>query len=301
MGTRSRIRLSGLLALLLGVVPLLSSPAGQAKDRLYWLLRDLPPFTIFEGEKKGQGVIDSLLPVLIEGMPEYVYSIARVNRARGIQMLQEPSFTCDPTLLWTAERDRYVHFSEPFLGVMSAGLVVRKQDQALLRPFLQAQQVDLKRLLAQARVKLGIVAERSYSAQVDELLRDLPDTALSRHYGNDAVASLLQMQRLGRLQLVLGYWHEVRYLLQQQGESMDDYAFYAINGVARYQFLHVGCSDTAQGREAISRVNRVLLTLRGEHLPAVYAQWLDPQVRDAYLQDARRFFATPQGAPASQP
>jgi len=301
MGTRSRIRLSGLLALLLGVVPLLSSPAGQAKDRLYWLLRDLPPFTIFEGERKGQGVIDSLLPVLIEGMPEYVYSIARVNRARGIQMLQEPSFTCDPTLLWTAERDRYVHFSEPFLGVMSAGLVVRKQDQALLRPFLQAQQVDLKRLLAQARVKLGIVAERSYSAQVDELLRDLPDTALSRHYGNDAVASLLQMQRLGRLQLVLGYWHEVRYLLQQQGESMDDYAFYAINGVARYQFLHVGCSDTAQGREAISRVNRVLLTLRGEHLPAVYAQWLDPQVRDAYLQDARRFFATPQGAPASQP
>ncbi len=301
MGTRSRIRLSGLLALLLGVVPLLSSPAAQAKDRLYWLLRDLPPFTIFEGEKKGQGVIDSLLPVLIEGMPEYVYSIARVNRARGIQMLQEPSFTCDPTLLWTAERDRYVHFSEPFLGVMSAGLVVRKQDQALLRPFLQAQQVDLKRLLAQARVKLGIVAERSYSAQVDELLRDLPDTALSRHYGNDAVASLLQMQRLGRLQLVLGYWHEVRYLLQQQGESMDDYAFYAINGVARYQFLHVGCSDTAQGREAISRVNRVLLTLRGEHLPAVYAQWLDPQVREAYLQDARRFFATPQGAPASQP
>ncbi|CRI55629.1 TIGR02285 family protein [Pseudomonas sp. CCOS 191] len=268
----------------------LVAQSAEARERLLWLVRDLPPFTIFEGPAKGQGVIDQLLPMLIAQMPEYDHQIVRVNRARGIQMLQEPSFTCDPTLLWTPERARYVHFSQPSLGVLSSGLVVRTRDQALLEPFLDGQQVDLQRLLAQTRLKLGIVAERSYSVQVDDVLKQLPDSAFSRHYGNDATASLLQMQQLGRLQLVLGYWPEVRYLIQQQNGSLDDYRFYPIRGVDRYQFLHVGCSDTALGREAIAHIDQLLPMLRRDTLPGLYARWLDTELQEDYLGQARHFF-----------
>ena len=272
---------------------LLTALVGQvaeARERLLWLVRDLPPFTIFEGPSKGQGVIDQLLPMLIARMPEYDHSIVRVNRARGLQMLQEPSFTCDPTLLWTPERARYVHFSQPSLGVLSTGLIVRKQDQALLAPYLEGQQADLQRLLTETRLKLGIVAERSYSTQVDEVLRQLPDTAFSRHYGNDATASLLQMQQLGRLQLVLGYWPEMRYLIQQHNGSLDDYSFHPILGVNHYQFLHIGCSDTPLGREAIAHIDQMLPTLRRDTLPELYAHWLDPGLREGYLEQARHFF-----------
>ncbi|NIF16213.1 TIGR02285 family protein [Pantoea sp. Cy-639] len=261
-----------------------------ARERLLWLVRDLPPFTILEGPAKGQGVIDQLLPQLIEQMPEYEHSIVRVNRARGIQMLQDSSFTCDPTLLWTPEREKYVRFSTPSLAVMSSGLVVRRQDQALLAPFLDDQHVDLQRLLAQTRLKLGIVAERSYSAQVDQVLRQLPDSAFSRHYGNDATANLLQMQQLGRLQLVLGYWPEVRYLIQQQGGSLEDYRFYPISGVNRYQYLHVGCSNTPLGREAIAHIDQLLPELRRGPLPELYAHWLDPELRGDYLEQVRHAF-----------
>lgn len=285
MGVTIR-QLLGLLIFLCGALP---AGAG-AKERLLWLIRDLPPFTIFEGEARGQGVIDNLLPRLIAQMPEYEHSIVRVNRARGIQMLQEPSFTCDPTLLWTPERARFVHFSIPSLGVLSSGVVVRKQNQALVAPFVDSQQVDLKRLLAQTRLKLGIVAERSYSTQVDDILRQLPDTALSRHYGTEATANLLQMQRLGRLQLVLGYWPEIRYLIQAQGGAAEDYAFYPIQGVSRYQFLHVGCSDTPLGREAVSHIDQLLPALRRDTLPALYAHWLDPGQQETYLLHSERFF-----------
>ncbi|MCV9921782.1 TIGR02285 family protein [Pseudomonas sp. BT-42-2] len=284
------------LILLCALLPVIA----EAKERLLWLVRDLPPFTIFEGPEKGQGVIDRMLPMLIEQMPEYDHSIVRVNRARGIQMLQEPSFTCDPTLLWTPERAKYALFSKPTLGVLSSGVVVRKQDQAGVEPFLDAQEVDLKQLLAETRLKLGIVAERSYSAQVDDILRQLPDSAFSRHYGNDATASLLQMQQLGRLQLVLGYWPEVRYLIQQQGGRLDDYLFYPIQGVNPYQFLHVACSDTPLGREAIAHIDQLLPALRRNTLPQLYAHWLDPQLREGYLQQARQLSeqtlpnATPQ-------
>ncbi|AXM98208.1 TIGR02285 family protein [Pseudomonas plecoglossicida] len=263
----------------------------QAKERLLWLVRDLPPFTIFEGDEKGQGVVDQMLPLLIEQMPEYDHAIVRVNRARGIQMLQDrSSFTCDPTLLWTQERAKFVHFSVPTLGVMSGGLVVRKQGEALLAPYLDGQQVDLKALLTSTQLKLGIVAERSYSTQIDDILRQLPDSVFSRHYGNDATASLLEMQQLGRLQLVLGYWPEMRYLIRQQGGSLDDYRFHPIQGVNRYQFLHVGCSDSPLGREAIAHIDQLLPALRRDTLPALYARWLDPELRGDYLEHSRQFF-----------
>ncbi len=279
------------LVLLCGLLPAMLWQPASAKERLFWLVRDLPPFTIFEGPEKGQGVIDQLLPLLIGQMPEYDHSIVRVNRARGIQMLQDPnSFTCDPTLLWTPERAEYVRFSMPALGVLSGGLVLRKDSQALVAPYLDGQQVDLHGLLSKTTLQLGVVAERSYGTQIDAILRQLPDSALSRHYGNDATANLLQMQQLGRLQLVLGYWHEVRYLVQQQGGSLADYRFYPVQGVPRYQFLHVGCSDTELGRAAIAHIDQLLPALRQEVLPAQYARWLDPALQEGYLEDSKRFF-----------
>jgi len=279
------------LPLLCGLLLAMAITPVQAKERLLWLVRDLPPFTIFEGEGKGQGVVDQMLPLLIRQMPEYDHAIVRVNRARGIQMLQDASsFTCDPTLLWTAERAKYVHFSKPTLGVISGGLVVRNQGAALLAPFLDGQQIDLKGLLNATQLKLGIVAERSYSTQIDDILRQLPDSALSRHYGNDATASLLQMQRLGRLPWVLGYWPEVRYLIQQQGGALDEYQFHPIQGVNRYQFLHVGCSDSPLGREAVAHIDQLLPTLRSGTLPALYARWLDPELQADYLEQSKHFF-----------
>jgi len=282
------------LLLLCALLPALAVPHAAAKERLLWLVRDLPPFTIFEGTEKGQGVIDRLLPLLIERMPEYDHSIVRVNRARGIQMLQDPNtFTCDPTLLWTPERAEYVHFSIPSLGVLSGGLVVRKAGEARLAPYLTDNEVDLPGLMSHTPLKLGIVAERSYGTQIDEILRQLPDSALSRHYGNDATANQLQMQQLGRLHMVMGYWPEVRYLIQQQGGSLGDYQFHPVRGVNRYQFLHVGCSDSALGREAVAHIDQLLPTLRQESLPGLYARWLDPELQATYLEQSKQFFKQP--------
>lgn len=263
---------------------------GWAKEKLIWLLRDLPPLTIFEGSRKGQGAVDQMLKKLIEQMPEYDHDILRVNRARALQMLQEHGFNCDPTLLWTPERARFIHFSMPSMGTLSNGLVVRKQDQAMVAPFLVDNVIDLKALLASHTAVLGMVAERSYSTPIDGLLRETAEENLRPHYGSDAVRSLLQMQHLGRLKWLLAYWPEVRYLSQELGLRQDDLIFYPIQGVANYQFIHVGCTDTPLGHEAVTRINQLLLNLRGTVLPPLYAQWLDPQMHDSYLEDARRFF-----------
>jgi uncharacterized protein (TIGR02285 family) len=186
-----------------------------------------------------------------------------------------------------------VHFSKPSLGILSSGLVVRQQDQSLLKPYLNNQEVDLRTLLASTSLKLGVVAERSYSPTVDALLKTLPADTLSRHYGNDAATNLLEMQKRERLQLLLGYWPEARYMIQQQGWKADDYRFYPIQGVSRYQFIHIGCADTPLGREAVSHIDQLLNDLRRDTLPNLYARWLDPELRERYLQESRQFFIAP--------
>jgi len=200
------------MAALLGALPL----SGHAEETLTWLVRDLPPMTIFEGPQKSRGTVDQLLSILIERLPEYRHQILHVNRARGLQMLHAPSFTCDPSLLWTPTRARSIVFSTPAFAVVANGVTIRRSQQAALAPFIADGQFDLRVFLETREARLGIIAERSYGPLIDERLQQAAPHKLVAHYGNDAIGSLLQMQQRGRLEVVLGYWPEVRYQAQQQ-------------------------------------------------------------------------------------
>jgi uncharacterized protein (TIGR02285 family) len=281
----------GRVLAVLGLLAGLISPAlAHPKEHLLWLLRDLPPVTIFEGPKKGQGVIDQLMPLLIAGMPQYEHTLMRVNRARGMQMLHEESFTCDPSLIWSKEREQWIAFSIPAFRAVSNGLVIRHEDRAVLEPFLFGDEVDLAALLASGREKVGVVAERRYGQFLDTLLQQAPPGALMRHYGNNALGSLLQMQRLGRLQVVLGYWPEIRYQARQENITDEQLEFYSVKGTGKYLSGYIGCSNTPQGRQAISEINQLLRALPRERLDPLYADWLDPQRRKDYLEETRAFF-----------
>jgi uncharacterized protein (TIGR02285 family) len=243
-----------LATLLLFIEPVPSALA-QSRESLIWLKRDLPPLTIFDGPKKGQGVIDQLLPLLIAGMPQYQHSVMRVNRARGLQMLHEPSLVCDAALNWSKEREHWIAFSIPVFRAMSNGLAVRRVDQEVLAPFFKDGEVDLAKLLASGNEKLGIIAERNYGEYLDGLLKQAPADVLTPHYGNDALGSLLQ-----------------------------------IRGTGKYLSGYIGCTDTPKGRQAIAEINQVLRILPRERLDEAYAAWLDPQSRSDYLIDTKAFF-----------
>ena len=276
-----------LTAPLLVALPLSS----QAQETLTWLVRDLPPMTIFDGPQKDQGSIDKMLPLLIERLPQYRHQILHVNRARGIQMLNAPSFTCDPSLVWTPARAKNIVFSTPAFAVLSNGIAIRRNRQDALASYVVDGKFDLARFLGAQQTRLGIVAERSYGPGIDEQLIHADPLELTPHYGNDALGSLLQMQRLGRLEAVLGYWTEIRYQATQQGMDSQDLVFYPIKGMPRYQRIHIGCSNTPLGRQAISHINRELQNIPQAALLESYANRLDPLMRERYLKDNPRFFS----------
>ena len=247
----------GLITLLL----LGSATASQAAPKLTWLLRDLPPLTVFYGEHKDQGVIDRMMPVLMASMPQYQHVVLKVNRARALQMLEEPSLSCDPALIWNPARANSIVYSIPVAVMHSNGMVILRKDQQRVAPFIHEQQIDLQGLLKAQALKLGVIGKRSYGEWIDNVLSQSPGSQLVIHYGNDPLGSLLQMQQAGRIQALLGYWPEIQAKTEQQGLPSDGLNFYPIQGAPEYQSIYIGCADTPEGREVIRSVNEVLTRL----------------------------------------
>lgn len=285
----SRMR-TCLIAALLACVP----GTASARETLIWLLRDFPPLTIFSGPLAGQGAIDKLMPELTARMPEYDHQIMHVNRARGTQMLNDPDvFACDPTLLWTPERDKTILFSIPSYATPSNGVTIERSRHALFAPFIDADgRLDLAALLASDSVDVGIVGERSYGPVIDKVLRETPrPNRLILHYGNTAVGSMLEMERLDRFQAIISYWPEARFHAQQQGIPLAELEFLPVKGAPKYQFAHIACSKTEKGRAAMEIINREMRVLRVTRLIGFYAEWVVN--KEEYLRDAQKFFEEP--------
>ena len=247
-----------------------------AAEKLIWLVRDLPPLTMHDGPQKGRGIIDQLLPVLMANMPQYQHVIMRVNRARSMQMLEGSQLSCDPMLVWNPDRALRITYSSPIIGLHSNGLVIRRQDQPLIAPFVHDESVDLLAMLNSQSVKLGIVAKRSYGTWIDDQLSHGPASQFFIHYGNDALGSLLQMQQAGRLQTLLGYWPEIQAKAKQHGLSSTALVFYPIQGAPPYQPIYVGCSKTPEGQHVIASINTVLGNLAHEPQTSPETFWIDP-------------------------
>lgn len=246
--------------LLLGWVP-----GSQAAPQLTWLLRDLPPLTVFYGANKGQGVIDQMMPVLMASMPQYQHVVVKVNRARALQMLEEQSLACDPALIWNPVRASSIVYSIPVAVLHSNGMVVTREHQELIEPFIHEQKVDLQGLLKARALKLGVIGKRSYGEWTDNQLSQSPESQLVIHYGNDPLGSLLQMQHVGRIQALLGYWPEIQAKADEQGLSAESLKFYPIQGAPDYQSIFIGCADTPEGREVIRSINAVLTRIGPAH------------------------------------
>ena len=257
-------------------------PAGLAAPKLIWLMRDLPPLTVRDGAQKGQGIIDRLMPALMAGMPQYEHVILPVNRARAIRMLEDTSLACDPALVRNPARAQSIAYSRPVIDLHGNGLTIRRENKKLIEPFVHGDSVDLQAMLKAQTLKLGVIAKRSYGTWIDTQVSQGPADQLFIHYGNDPLGSLLHMQNAGRVQALLGYWPEIQSKARQQGLASESLIFYRIIGAPAYQPIHIGCSNTPEGREVIRRVNAILASREHQALNTSEGTWLEfGQVDDA--------------------
>ncbi|WP_147820224.1 TIGR02285 family protein [Salidesulfovibrio onnuriiensis] len=259
--------------LLVGVV--FAALARADEKELVWCCFDAPPMYILSEPLKGTGYVDKFQDALFAAMDGYAHRTMECNIARTLEAMFKTTNTCNAVLLYTEDRDEFVHYSEPIIGLMPNRLLVLSENIDLVKPFLTEQGVDLGRLLRESGLSVGVLYGRSYGHYIDRHLEQAEDMSTVQWF---AQSTLGVRQLLGkRLDALLAYAHEVVYYMRTFRIDAEIKSFPIIGETLIN--AHVGCSDSRLGREAVTEINRLLDGgLRGVYLRS-YLEWADEDAR----------------------
>jgi uncharacterized protein (TIGR02285 family) len=233
---------------------------------------------------------DRIVELLIAGMPDLVHDRQTASPTRILRELELGRQVCSVAYLKTPERERVMTFSIPDLILPPNGVTVRRDS---LSRFGGGGAVSLATLLGDPSLRLGIADGRSYGDAIDPLLqarRGAPN--LHVRQGEDLYPSLVQMLVRGRLDYVLGYPYEARYVASRfaLGETIVNLPLVEAR---EHTFAYVVCPKTDWGRALIARVDALLRRERpSERYRGFIERWLDPAMLDAFRAVYRDTFLT---------
>ena len=161
---------------------------------------------------------------------------------------------CYPALVKTPERETFIAFSQ--MSVMHPSNYVTLSDE-LVKTLNLRREVDLRELLDNEQLVLGLESGRSYGTQIDRTIRiHGVNTTMTFKAGKSLVA-LYQMLTRSRVDYLIGYPFEAYFALDTLEQSAA-FRSYPILGTPQFTMGAVGCANTPWGQAVISRINGVL-------------------------------------------
>jgi uncharacterized protein (TIGR02285 family) len=221
--------------------------------RIVWAALDFPPFQIVDGPHLGSGSFDGLRDLLVREIRDAEHEYATMTFARREDELRDGTLLCSPGMFRTPVRERYLVYSRPALIHLDNRLVFLGKNAAR---FPQGEEIDLERVFRDRSLVGGVVAGRSFSPNIDALVR--------RHGGSANLqmrvvkpSQMVEMLLKGEIDYTIMFPHEAAFLEQQAG-STGRLANRRIAGTPPYIVTHVACTRSDWGERVIARVNRIL-------------------------------------------
>jgi len=185
-------------------------PGAQARDKMSWLMPDVPPASMPVDGKPTSGIADQIVLYISAHWPEADHQFIYANPKRTWLMMERGEHACVVAALRNAERDKVSYFVDTNL-VPPLQLVV--QEATLPRLPLNAHgEADMVKLLADPALRGIVVERRSYGAAMDELLARRPansrmETTAVGDYGRN----VLKVVTHGRADYTLDYDYALQY------------------------------------------------------------------------------------------
>lgn len=289
-----------LLSLLLCATTAYSSDKVQQtkqKPDLLWYRAYFPPVTIPHGEDAGTGFYDRINGFLISHLPQYKHTFVTANYQRIAYELKNNNRGCCAALYKTVEREKFTAFSVPVVLVLPNGIIVHKKNKELFSTHLDKDgKLSLISLLNDESLHLGIAKGRKYSGGIDEILSaHAGKINIIERSGNDVFLGLLEMLLMDRVEYILGYPTEAKYLAARMGKQSDIFFYPVAETDVEFTLGHVGCPDTPWGRAIIQEIDKILLENRANpDFISYYTDWLDSETAGKYSSMAREFFRNEQ-------
>ncbi len=276
-------------SLLLLCALLFNAQLVSAKDAITWMEVDFPPFLIHEGEFKGLGYGDIGSAIIKENLPEYEHQATIANLSRQYKAYKEGDHVCTVGLFKNPEREKFMYFSIPVFFSLPNHLIVLKEKQKELGG---VSSVKLEDILKNNELIIGQTPNRSYSAEIDQVLAQYGNESNIYKYESrgDFTSNFFRMLEKGRVDAIIAAPEEVLYQAEKLG-LRDKLATIAIEENSIQAWLsYVTCVKNDWGKEVIDNVNKVLIEQRPtERYRAAYERWLDEgrigQYRELYKQE----------------
>ncbi|THB71877.1 MAG: TIGR02285 family protein [Desulfobulbaceae bacterium] len=277
-----------LITTLFFLFTVLHSVTSHAQETLTWVFENFPPAFIVEGPQKGNGITDGALDIYIENLPEYEHEKRVANMSRILALIKDGKPVCYPGFIKTKHREEFIEFSLPNILTYSNALIVRRGDE---NQFLKDHpSISIKKILTEGNLRVGITAGRAYGGSIDSVLenRDDQNGNVFIRSGGDELLGLLKMLKNGRIDCTIGYPWELAYIAREFGLE-DDFTVIPIqeNHDQRWVLSYIGCPKNDWGRQAIKKLNEVLLTVRPQEeyiqrLLKWYPKEIEQDFRKAY-------------------
>ncbi len=235
------------------------------------------------------GFYDRINRFLIDRLPGYDHVFETGNFRRIIQEIRDGKNACCVSLYKSAQREGFAAFSRPVVVVLPNGVIIRRSEGKKFRPYMNAEGgVSLEKILESGRVVLGVAKGRVYAGGIDDILdkKEYRERIFERG-GEDVFKGLLSMLLHGRLDCILGYPTEARYLSRKIGGDKAVTFLPVAETTGRYTLGYVGCPDTPWGNGVIQKVDAILGTPgAGDAFLGFYEEWLAPETVPLYRKIA---------------
>jgi uncharacterized protein (TIGR02285 family) len=266
----------------------LLATGAQARDKMSWLMPDVPPASMPVDGKPTTGIADQIVLYISAHWPDAEHRFIYANPKRTWLMIERGEQACVVAALRNAERDKLAYFVNTNL-VPPLQLVA--QESTLPRLPLNAHgEADLQKLLADPVLRGIVVERRSYGAAVDELLARRPaNSRLETTSVGDYGRNVLKLVVHGRVDYTLDY----DYALQYASKSEPEVGALKTVPIAQNNKPMLGgiaCPRNAWGMATVKRIDQIVGTPEGA-AAMIKAQnsWHTPASQQRYAAQISEF------------
>ena len=263
-------------------------PGVQARDRMSWLMPDVPPASMPVDGKPTTGIADQIALYISARWPEAEHRFIYANPKRTWLMIERGEQACVVAALRNAERDKLAYFVNTNL-VPPLQLVA--QASTLPRLPLNAHgEADLQKLLSDPVLRGIVVERRSYGAAVDELLARRPaNSRLETTSVGDYGRNVLKLVVHGRADYTLDYDYALQYASKAEPE-IGALKTVPIAQNNKPMLGGIACPRNAWGMATAKRIDQIVGTPEGA-AAMIKAQnsWHTPASQQRYAAQISEF------------
>lgn len=231
----------------------------QDKGVISWQTYHRPPGIILTGEGQGTGSIQQTLKLVIDKLPDYDHQMPLTTLARSLEDIKQGKKVCHPALFKTAERERFMYFSQNSLMNPTNRVIAHGNKIAHLA---DGDTVDLVKVLREPRLTFALIKGRSFTQPIDAILAQHLDKSAVVDLSNTNLSMLFQMIEMGRIDVTIAYPYEVQYYLQKTLKTVGNVKIYKIADMPTYGLGSIACPKNEWGKKIIEKVDLALAELK---------------------------------------